>query len=228
MTLWVTKQNQEFITTSDLELADIELVNATVELVGEPGNGNYGDTSGNGSYATTSTHKTTINTKGVNDVGQTSTVFGLEAPNLISQKTHLNHGHLNVGIVGMTEGHQFRQDATHQDNRIYLSIPTDLGLMSARDKLASWPPTPISIEAVKLEQRLRVESAFFGNGAAPTKVARFVEDWADATSNRNDDGTVKWFTNNDEGTSSIQQCIVPSNCIVGMKLVFNIRPRAIL
>ena len=116
----------------------------------------------------------------------------------------------------------------HLDNRIELAIPTDLGLIKSRDMLALWPSTPLTLEAVKVEQRLRVNTSFFGNGSAPSRVARFVEDWADSTNNRNNDGTVTWFTNNDEGQSSTQECIVPSNCIVGMKLVFNIRPRTTL
>ena len=221
MTLWVTRQNQEFITTGDLELADIELINATVELVGEPGVGNIGDTS--------TLHKSSINSSNViNEVGVTSSMYGLTLPNLISQKTHLNHGHVSVGIAGMTQGHQFRQDAVHLDNRIELSIPTDLGLIKSRDALASWPPTPIKLEAVKLEQRIRVYTNFFGNGAAPDRIGRFVEDWADATGNRNSNGTVTWFPGDDEGQASIQVCQVPSNLITGMKLVFNIKPRTAL
>lgn len=221
MTLWVTKQNQEFITSGDLQLADIDLINATVQLVGDPGVGNVGNTA--------TTHKSQMNElNAINEVGTTSSVYGLESPNLISQKTHINHGHVSVGIQGMTQAHQFRQDAVHLDNRIELAIPTDLGLLSAQHALANWPNTPLTMEAVKLEQRIRVNTLFFGNGAAPTRVARFVEDWADATSNRNTDGTVTWFTNNDEGQASAQECIVPANCIVGMKLVFNVRPRTTL
>jgi hypothetical protein len=221
MTLWVTRQNQEFITSGDLQLSDVELINATVELVGEPGVGNVGNTS--------TLHKSTINSlNAINDVGQTSSVYGVDLPNLISQKTHINHGHVSVGLQGMTQGHQFRQDAIHLDNRIELAIPTDLGLIKSRDTLASWPPTPIMLEAVKLEQRIRVSTVFFGNGAEARRIARFVEDWADATSSRNTDGTVQWFAGDDEGQSSAVNCQVPANCIVGMKLVFNIKPRTTL
>lgn len=221
MTLWVTRQNQEFITTGDMQLADIDLVNATVELVGEPGDGNVG--------VTTTEHKTSMNSaNAINDVGATSSVYGLDLPNLISQKTHLNHGHVNVGVEGMTALHQFRQDALHCDNHIAFAIPTDLGLLSSRSALASWPPMPLTLEAVKMEQRITVNTAFFGNGPASVKTARFVEDWADATGSRNQDQTVTWFGSNDEGQSSSETCLVPANCIVGMKLVFNIRPRTTL
>ena len=221
MTLWVTRQNQEFIISGDLQLADVDLINATVELVGEPGIGNVGNTSVE--------HKSTINSlNGINDVGQKSIVYGQELPNLISQKTHLNHGNVSVGITGMTSGYQFKQDLRYLDNQVELSIPTDLGLIKSRDALSCWPANPITMEAVHLEQRLRVNTTFFGNGPVTTRVARFLEDWSDAVGNRNPDGVVQWFAGGDEGQSSAAECIVPANCIVGMKLVFNIRPRTTL
>ena len=101
MTLWVTKQNQEFITSGDMQLADVDLINATVELVGDPGVGNVGDTA--------TKHKSSMNKlNAVNEVSTNSQCYGLLLPNHISQKTHINHGHVSVGVQGMTQAHQFR------------------------------------------------------------------------------------------------------------------------
>jgi hypothetical protein len=243
MTLWVTHQGQEFITTNDLSLCDIELVGATCELVGEPEDGNI-------------TGRTTHNEHAPNLAGTTSTVFGTTVSNTLDFRTGINHGHLNVQIEGMTEGHQFRQDARHLDNQLEFVIPTDAGLEANRLLLQSWPPQPIRVEAIKLKQRLRVFSTFLGNQPENTRAARFVEDWAvqnevpyDITSVAgtlnstylNNDGRVNWFSLPDRAVphttegekltgivSSDETCHVPSNCITALKLVFDIKPRAIL
>jgi hypothetical protein len=229
MTLWVTRQDQEFITTNDLQLSDVELINATTELVGEPGTGYVGNIQ--------TEFNSTINTIPVNDSGVFSSVKDIESENRISMKARLHHGSVDVTIGGMTQSHQFRQDSQHVDNRLQLVIPTDLGLISSRIQNQSWPPTPLRIESVKLEQRLRVHTNFIGNGPITNRQARFVEDWADSPAvqlsllpqiSRNPDGSVRYFADNDEGQSSSETCQVPSNCIVAMKLVFNIKPRTTL
>lgn len=223
MTLWVTKQGQEFVTSGDLQLCDIELINASVELVGEPGIGNVGIQTG-----ATTPHKGTMNLlHAVNDAGTTSTVYGISAENRILTKTHLNHGHVNVTIEGMTQGHQFRKDVSQGGNDIDLMIPTDLGLGLHRN--VDWPRTPLMLENVHLQQRIRINCFFAGTWPARERYARFTEDWADSTAvsgtKRNSNGTVRYFVNDDEGQSSAQECQVPANCIDSLKLVFKVTPR---
>lgn len=221
MTLWITRQGQDFVTTGDLQLCDVELVNATVEMVGEPGIGNFGDISGKGVA-----HNTTVNAlHSVNNAGVTSLVYGVESENRIINKTHLNHHHVNIRIEGMTEGHQFRQDTLGGGNNIQFMVPTDYGLLPLKDN--QWPPTPIMLENVHLKQNLRVECTFAGTWPAMKRVVRFTEDWADTAggTKRNIDGTVRYFVNNDEGQTSTQECQVPANCVNAIKLVFKVSPR---
>jgi hypothetical protein len=199
----------------------VELINARVKMVGEPGIGNVGIVNG-----TTTPHKGTMNLlHAVNDAGISSTVYGIESENRIIQKTHLDHGHVNVTIQGMTRGHQFRNDVTQPGNNLHLVIPTDMGLTQHRD--VNWPSLPIMLENVHLEQRIRVESVFTGTWPETKKVARFTEDWADTPggTKRNTDGTVRYFVNDDEGQSSAQECQVPANCIDSISLLFKISPR---
>lgn len=226
MTLWVTRQGQEFVTSGDLQLCDVELVNASVELVGEPGIGNFGNISG-----PTTPHRTTLNKlHAVNDAGATSTVYGINGGNRVLTKSHLNHGYLNLSIQGMTQGHQFRTDVSQAGNNTELLVPTDLGLSGNRN--VSWPTMPILLENVHLQQNLKVNCWFAGSWPARERVARFAEDWADsiavAGTTRNADGTIRYFVNDDEGQASIQECQVPSNCVEVLKLVFKVTPRTTL
>ena len=219
MTLWVTRQGQDFVTSGDLQLCDVELINAEAHLVGEPGIGNFGGS------ASVPHNSTTNELHAVNDAAATSTVYGVIGGNRILSKTHINHGFLNVNIIGMTQGHQFRRDISISGNNISLMIPTDKGLLSNRQ--SNWPMTPLLLENVHLQQNLRVECDFAGTWPINDRVARFVEDWADTTggTKRNADGTVRYFVNNDEGQSSTEECQVPSNCINALKLVFKVTPR---
>ena len=223
MNLWVTRQGQQFVTSGDLQLCDVELINASVQLVGEPGIGNFGGSS--------APHRSTFNEiHAVNNAGQTSIVYGIESENRILQKTHLNHGHLNISIGGMTQSHQFRTDISQAGNDLQLLVPTDLGLSTGRDP--SWPPMPLLLENVHLQQNLQVNCVFAGSGPARSRLARFTEDWADsvqvAGTTRNADGTIRYFINNDEGQASLQECQVPANCIDSIKLVFKVSQRTTL
>ena len=77
MTLRVTRQAQDFVTSGDQQLCDVTLLDASVELVGEPGIGNFGDT-------LTSAYKATVNQlHAVNNEGVTSTVYGVTGENRI-------------------------------------------------------------------------------------------------------------------------------------------------
>jgi len=222
MTLWVTRQGQNFVTSGDLQLCDAELIQAHVELVGEPGIGNFGVVAG-----PSATHKGTINKlHGVNDAGVTSTVYGVTGENRVLEKTHIHHGHANVSITGMTQGHQFRSDVSQGGNQSSIMIPTDMGLGQLHHD--AWPSTPLMLENVHLQQNLQIHTTFAGSWPELQRVARFAEDWADTAggTKRNTDGTIRYFVNDDEGQSSVQECQVPSNCINVMKLVFRIHPRS--
>ena len=233
MTLWVTRQNQQFLTGNDLQLCDVRLLNATAELVGERGNWNQGDT--------TIDYKATVNTLQVNRADVTSTVYGEPLGNSIHTRSELNHGHINISIEGMMETHQFKQDPSQVGNQLHLVVPTDLGLINNR--IINWPPTPLLLERVKLEQRLTVHSEFLGLGPPNKRIGRFVQDWADSFEagviKRNEDGSVRYFLGDnelipdpvpaeDDPVQLLHQCQVPSNCIEAIKLVFEIQPRTIL
>lgn len=221
MTLWVTRQGQEFVTSGDLQLCDVELMNSTVALVGEPGIGNVGSVTG-----AITPHKATYNQiHAINDAGVTSTVYGITGENRVLSKTHLDHGQCSINIIGMVQGHQFRRDVSQPGNDMRLTMPTDNGILMHREK--TWPSTPILMEGVKLQQSLRVETMFMGTWPVNKRIARFTEDWADTPggTKRNADGTVRYFVNDDEGQSSTQECQVPSNCIDHIRLCFKITTR---
>jgi len=227
MTLWVTRQGQSFVTSGDLQLCDVELVNASVELVGEPGKGNVGSVSGYvAGDSSVEPYNGTMNLlHAVNDAGTTSTVYQIEGENRIQSKTHINHGLLNINIVGMTQGTQFRKDVSVGGNNLELLVPTDNGLITQR--FAAWPSTPLLLENVHLQQNLRVECTFAGTWPQSKRIARFVEDWADTPggTKRNTDGTVRYFVGDDEGQSSTAECQVPANCVQFVKLIFKVSPR---
>lgn len=220
MTLIVTRQGQHFVTTGGQQLCDVELISTMVSLVGEPGLGNKGTVTG-----PLIPHNTTYNQlHAVNEAGVTSTVYGITGENRVLAKTHLDHSEVEVGIVGMMQPHQFRTDQQQDGIGSSLLIPTDHGIIMHQ---GTWPPFPIMLENVHLQQNLRVETIFSGTWPKQKRIARFTEDWADTAggTKRNADGTVRYFINNSEGQASVAECQVPSNCINFMKLVFKITPR---
>jgi len=216
MTLWVTRQDQKFTTSGDLQLCDVELINAHVELVGEPGQGYNGYESG---ITNTVGFKSSLNAFTLQD----------NPENKILQKSHLNHGHANISIHGMTQPHQFRVDYQQPGNDIQFLIPTDLGLLSQRNHM--WPAHPLMLERVHLQQSIQVHTEFAGTWPHEKRKADFVEDWADNTigiTTRNEDGTVRYTISNDEVVGSTAECQVPANTIEHVKLVFKITPRTML
>ena len=231
MTLYVTRKNQEFVVSNDLQLVDVELIRSSVELMGEPGftgeggyaNGGYDvaglstdEPTGNKAYMSTVNGLYAINKTG------TSTLYGTTGTNSITHLPHLNHGWVNVDIKGLTDGNQFLRDDGLEDNRLSLIVPTDHGLISVRSAQQNGPPTELRLERVKMEQRLRVNLHFAGTWPEDKRQARFVEDYADTVpaTFRNTDGTVK--------THGTTDCIIPSNMVVCAMLQFKIKPRTTL
>tara|TARA_R110002096_G_scaffold45640_5_gene122411 strand:+ start:2685 stop:3491 length:807 start_codon:yes stop_codon:yes gene_type:complete len=250
LTLYVTRKDQEFIVSNDLQLVDIELVRSSIELVGEPGyrgatgQGGAGGYVNNGrdyaankagtpadddfNYAEHRGYMSTINTlyTGMNRGGsETSKLYGEEGTNQVTHLPHLNHGWANVEIKGMTDGSQFLRDDSFTDNSLSLIVPTDHGVLSVRSSQQNGPPTELRLERVKMQQKLRVDIQFAGSWPKNKRQARFVEDFADTdiTTYRNNDGTVKLYPD-----TARSGCHIPSNMIVCAVLQFKIKPRTTL
>jgi hypothetical protein len=227
MTLYVTRQNQEFIPRGDMLLCDIELINATCDLVGEPPS----------AYKTTDHSIESFNNNTINSQGTVSTVLSKNhsttTTNYISEKTYLNHSNVNIRISGMTKGHQFKADNRYNDNsNLMFVVPTNLGKRSASTALQLWPSTPICVSAVKLEPKLHVDTFFMGTVPEAQRYGRFVEDWADSAPGRRHTvnefdsryGQVIYF--NDASVDS-GACTIPANLIQHIKLVFKVTPREV-
>lgn len=236
LSLYVTRQNQKFQIANDVQLSDIELVRAAVELVGEPGFGlttqvgrgtvtgasyvaNTNDQTRYPGYCSTINRLYTINES-------SSTVAGILGPNGISHKTNVNHGWANIQIKGLThEAQAFVRDDTKTNNIFDLAVPTDHGLLSARIANNAATAPPFKLEKVRLEPQLVVNTSFFGEGTQAQKLARFVEDFADTdvSTYRNADGTVKYYVDAAPGT-----CQIPANCVTAVMLQFTVKPTSII
>lgn len=213
MHLYVTRQNQIFEIENDQQLVDLELIRSKVTLVGEPGKGNHGTVvQYSDSTATVIGFRNTINQR---------TLQNTEA-NKIKQRSEIDHSMVNISILGMTQARQFLGDETHNS---YLSFvcDTDMGVHSTNTTNF----VPQSCENVKLQQKLQVNTAFLGNANTDTRLAGFVEDWADEDLSRRT-GSVSGapvIYHSTEGTASTDDCLVPSNKIVSILLTFKVTPR---
>ena len=236
LTLVITRQDQTFVPSSDISLVDLELIRTSVELVGEPGYGNTGVVNGGFSNITGGTapvlFRTTNNTMNqlhaVNEAGQTSTVNNITTENRIVSRPDINHGWVDIHIEGMTQNRHFLKDDSNIVNDVSILAPTDLGLLSARIAQANSQQTPITLENVKMQQLLKVQTRFVGNGDENGRIARFTEDFADtdpATYRFPDSGKVKYF-NGAEGRNETSECQIPANCINFMVLQFKVHPRS--
>lgn len=238
MTLYVTRQNQEFIVSGDQELVDIEIIRSSIELVGEPGyasasGSNAGTGHTHGAYdsaAATSksqnpNYMSTMNTLYAMNTTNSSKVYGSTLPNAVVHQTHLNHGWVNVDIQGMMENRQFMQDETYQGNQLSVVLPTDSGLLPVRTAQQNGPPHSMLLENVKMQQRIRVSLDFAGTWPKEKRRARFVEDFADTdpATYRNADGTVKYYV-----AGALGDCQIPANMINCAIIQFKIKPRSVL
>lgn len=229
MTLWVTRQNQEFVTTNDTSLCDVKLLSAIVNLTGERPSGNY--ISGIPGYL--------WNTSLYNLNGATHTYQGRTYSSMRTMRPSVNMKEVNIDIRGMFDNHLFRQDAIHKDNQLSLVVPTDIGFIGYYQE---WPPSPIDFNAIRLEPKISVHSEFVGNAPSIDKQCIFLEDWADDEAYRRVNGKTVYFatsnylngsqpTQNDVDTPALTggtyDCIHPSNLVSSIKLIFEITPRNI-
>lgn len=225
MTLYVTRQNQQFVVASDITLCDLKLVRTSIELVGEPGKaggqagipttnqigrGNTGGVSG-------SSYGETVNTQTLNQV---------EA-NAVQHKSHLNHGWMNIEIEGMSQARNFMRDDRQIDNELSIVVPTDSGLFSVRSAQQQVAGHPILLENIKLEPTIRIASQFAGSAAKNVRTARFAEDFADTDKSkyRTVEGTIKYY--DDSGTVGLDTFPqIPANIVNCMVLQFEMTPRS--
>lgn len=236
LTLYVTRQDQQFVVAEDITLCDLHLVRSSVELVGEPGfagSAQIGHGHVQGAYAPDATagtldvqmpnYLTTVNQLYAMNFSGSSTVRGSTGINAVVHKTSLNHGWMNIEIDGMSQNRNFMRDYRLDDNELSIVVPTDCGLLPVRMAQQSGPPHPIILENIKLEQTIRIKSQFAGNASKQSRTARFVEDFADtdAATYRSDDGTVKYFTE-----AGIGPCQIPANMVNCMILQFQMTPRS--
>lgn len=229
--LYITRQGQQFQLDADLRLCDMELVSSYARLVGEPGRGNVGTIFNGESGATVTNHtpyRTSVNALNpINDAGTTSTVYNFSAENRILQKTHIDHGIVNVFFDGIDLQKSYVVDNSQPGNEAALTIPTDLGLY--KESPIQYYSNQVTYENVRLQERVAVNCVFAGTWPQAYRVCRFTEDWADVpeagVTKRNTDGTIRYFPNDDEGQASTQKCQVPANCIDVLELTFRILPR---
>lgn len=239
MTLFVTRNDQDFVVSNDLELVDIELVRSSVELVGEPGFdfntgigrgvpvGGVYDLSGSTVPEVNPSYMATVNQLyALNQTG-TSRLYGSVLSNGLEHKTHINHGWVNVEIRGMTQNRQFMQDDRYQENQLSFVLPTDNGLLSTRSAQQNGPPQELKLENVKLEQRINVRVDFAGTWPRERRKARFVEDFADTDTAvyRYADGTVRYYAD-DSGSDQLGPCQIPANMVNCVILQFKVKPRS--
>ena len=236
LSLYVTRQDQEFVIANDTTVADLELIRSTIELVGEPGFGNgtqYGGGVVGGAvnsgglgieeifpvYGSTLNYLYSVMNTGV------STVDGSTQPNAIVHKSCLNHGWANVKIDGITQARSFMRDDRYSDNDIDILVPTDYGLLANRAINAAGPSHTLKLENIQLEPRVRVKSTFVGCGTPGARRARFVEDFADTdvATYREPDKSVKYFVDDSKG-----ECQIPANMITCLILQFQMTPRSTL
>ena len=239
LTLYVTRQDQEFVISSDLQLADVHLVRSSVELVGEPGWAPSGSQTGSGhtmgAYDSTGltavevgpVYGSTVNELYALNKTQKSTFQGRTFKCAVEHKTAINHGWMDISIDGMTRDHQFMQDDRSPENRLNIVVPTDSGLISNRAIHQLGPTNELVMENVKLQQKIRIRSTFLGNSSEQNRTARFVEDFADepptdpAHPRRAADGSVNYY----QSGLTLGECIMPANLVNCMVLQFKIMPR---
>lgn len=234
MTMVVTRQKQSFQFDSSQDLADIELMRASVQLMGDPPNNNQGGLYGNNGEAYNGVGLETyaygfdrVNINSIiNAPGITSKVYNIAGENAVQlHNNSIMHDWVTVNIRGMMEAHHFLRDNRSNINNVSLLLPTDMGIPAVRANSMQTSNPTATFDAVKLAQTLTVDTHFIGNAPEHDRLARFVEDFADTdpSTYRNADGTVKYYTD-----ALPQVCQIPANMINCMILEFRLKPRVTL
>ena len=233
MTLRVTRQGQTFRIGKDQQHVDLKLIQASVELVGEPGTeaqGGVGCGLGfvwDGAQVLTAaaTSMTTLNqyepnwTQTINPLYQYS-LYGDVLPNHVQTNSYLDHGWASVEIEGLTTNVMFQQDKLKTDNNIHLPLPTDLGLVQNRCALQSGY-RPMMLNNTTISNEIRVNTKFMGTAPDRKRIARFVQDWADV------DPSTRYLASGEvDYYAGGSLCVVPANMISQMLLVFEVTPRS--
>lgn len=233
MTLYVTRQAQQFVVADDVTLCDLRLVRTSVELVGEPGVSNgYTGIAGNGTTIPANSNQIGYgHTQGVNAITYCEALnlrlLNKSETNAIQHHTHLNHGWCNLEIEGMSQARNFMRDDRKMDNELSLVVPTDSGVINMRGPGQQAPGHPTILENIKLEPTIRIHSQFAGSAPKNVRTARFVEDFADLdpATYRQTNGLVKYY-NDTNGHAEDTMCQIPANIINCMILQFEMTPRS--
>lgn len=237
LTLYVTRQNQEFVISHDITLADIKLIRSSVELVGEPGyavNSQVGkgfspaagyDSAGAAKDTRSPSYLSSVNQLWDPSVRTSPTVvYGIAGTNHVQHDVDINHGWASVHIEGMTQPRSFMTDDRQSNNNLDLVVPTDSGLMAARIASHAGMANPIVLENIQLQPRLRVRMSFLGSGSQASRTARFVEDYADTNSSLRSSvtGKVLYY----DGAGPNPGCQIPPNMVNCVLLQFEVTPRS--
>lgn len=231
----ITRQNQEFTINHDLIHCDIELLHAQARLVGEPGEGGYGIST---MYSNTdptannighfSPWRSTVNVQALNDPADSSVVLGV-GENFV-QQVEVDHGHVDVDIVGLTERRQYLKDQSVAANDLSILIPTDFGLEMHRGLVAGPTYMPWFSHNVKLQPRIKVTTHFPGTREKAKRVVRFVQDYADTDTStyRKANGEISMWANqgHDDGVTSPSQSQFPANLVHNIYMQFKVTPRS--
>lgn len=218
------------------DFCDIELMRASVQLMGDPPKNDQGGLFGNigkvfdgvNAVEYKLAHDSVNLISPVNAASASTKVYNIDLPNAIRLRDNsIMHDWVTVGIEGMMEPHHFLRDNRDTINNVTMILPTDMGVPAKRSDVMQSMTPPVKFEAVKLDQRLTVHTHFLGTLPEEKRIARFVEDYADTdpTTLRNADGTVKYF-----GTSGAFNEVsqIPANMINSMILEFKLTPRVAL
>lgn len=161
LSLWVTRQEEEFVIDNDERLCDIELVNAVALLVG-----NYDQTE-------LLTYQNLRDAPVKFPLWDTSMPFGCEDPLSLDMFTT----HVNVDVEGVTHAGHFMLDSGSPLNYNRFLVPTAAGLNY--DISASQLPSKSVLEACRMQPRIKIHTYFPGTLGKESRKVRFLQDIVD-------------------------------------------------
>lgn len=232
MTLVVTRQNQEFVIGTDIQLCDVQLINATAQLVG-PGPIDLDD------------YKTTISSTSPTYVNRYPLYGTQPISNAIDPVgNNICYDMVDVQIEGLTRPTNILVDHNKTINQVEILVNTDIGLSTSRGHMKRESGNAIRLEGVHLQPVLRVRTNFMGFAPLPYRQCRFMEDFCDLYPEFRHDGSDShtsqsvrfWCTTNGvpepaPGSSTpwaVGDQYIPPNCISRILLEFRVTPRVVL